>query len=1020
MDTEVLEKKIEDLEHAQAESTMKPDLERRFLEVLCRDYTAVYHVGLKDDFVEPLTVSSVANAAKIPQMLQRIRSSYTEIIRLYCDKYVAPANSKEFLRVMQRESLLEELSKKGRVVYRYESVPNAAGQRFFEVQIVCIDEKEFDGNVILAFHHIDDIMTIEQKYQWELEKLAYLDSLTGLENRVAFTRELNAFENKPNAACIVADVNNLKLCNDRYGHIEGDRAIKDAGECLSRAFEGMGKCYRIGGDEFCVLIEAGEQTKILASLGQFEGLIEEKNQNRVMPISVACGYGVREKQGESMEQLFNRSDEMMYDVKYRMKREFPVYCEERIRNYLNVLNIVSKSTDSYLYLWDITRDQNWVFGDIDESYALRQDGKAMSTIADMEKIVYPADRQALHEDLQKIIDGKKQTHNMNYRWINRSGEAVWISCRGTVINDDKGKPFVMIGMVSDKKLRFFYNPLTKLFNKNKMLIDLKKDFYGKNTGYFMMIGVDNLANINLKHGRRYGDEVIRRCAEVFEKRVSLHRIWHVENNCFAMYLDADNENEVKKIFNGFLKEMSDTCTLSAGVVPNNTDMFGTEEDMYSCVEMTFEKAKASGIGSVSFFSQQDLEQRVKSLQFLDELQLSVKNGCEGFYLCYQPQVKTGNYQVYGAEALLRYHSEKRGQVYPDEFIPLLEQSKLINVVGMWVLATALEQCKEWRRFDKDFSMSVNVSAVQLKEKDIAERVLNILRKSGLPGSALTIEITESIQLQGNDNFMDIFNCWRDAGIEISIDDFGTGYASMGYLKKLNVNEIKIDRMFVRGVEEATYNYRLISNMIEFAKNNSIRICCEGVESVQELTVLEGLSPNLIQGYLFSKPCEKDKFENLFLNSHTSEYEEHEKFVRKLYEFKDRMQVIYFNTKDILRKTELGLWIIRINEKENYCELHTDETMEKVIAVDRKYTPQECYHYWYDRIDERFKDYVDENVKKMIESDKIVQLHYRWKHPKLGRIMVRCCGRRVEDSDGMITLEGYHRMISNVENAVKDM
>lgn len=112
MDTEVLEKKIEALEHAQAESTMKPDLERRFLEVLCRDYTAVYHVGLKDDFVEPLTVSSVANAAKIPQMLQRIRSSYTEIIRLYCDKYVAPANSKEFLRVMQRESLLEELSKR--------------------------------------------------------------------------------------------------------------------------------------------------------------------------------------------------------------------------------------------------------------------------------------------------------------------------------------------------------------------------------------------------------------------------------------------------------------------------------------------------------------------------------------------------------------------------------------------------------------------------------------------------------------------------------------------------------------------------------------------------------------------------------------------------------------------------------------------------------------------------------------------------------------------------------------------
>ena len=135
--------------------------------------------------------------------------------------------------------------------------------------------------------------------------------------------------------------------------------------------------------------------------------------------------------------------------------------------------------------------------------------------------------------------------------------------------------------------------------------------------------------------------------------------------------------------------------------------------------------------------------------------------------------------------------------------------------------------------------------MQLRERKVAQDVLDILAKTGLPGNALTIEITESVQLQEFQYYSEIFNCWREAGIELSIDDFGTGYASMSYLKQLNVNEIKIDRLFVKGVEEATYNYRLISNMIEFAKSNAIRICCEGVEDVKELTVLEGLAPNLI-------------------------------------------------------------------------------------------------------------------------------------------------------------------------------
>ncbi len=998
----------------QMEMHRKLSAERQLLDVLCRDYTAVYFANLKEDMAEPLKIALNANTTQIARIQVRKQIGYTENVKNYCECYVKESQKKEFLRVMDNEYLLQELEKTERFVYRYESIPNKAGHRYFEVQVMRVSEPDFDGNVMVAFHHIDDIITKEQKYQLELEKTAYSDALTQLGNRALFTRDLISLEEDQSASCVVADVNNLKPCNDRYGHKAGDAMLADAADCIQKAFERIGTCYRIGGDEFCVLIRDGNEKEILGTIERLQTLIADKNLHRNMPLSLACGYAVRENLNESMEQVFNRSDEMMYDVKYRMKKEFPVYSEERIKNYLNVLRILCKSTDSYLFLKDIGRDENWFFGDVNRDYDLLEDGQEMVSTAKMEKIVYPADREMLQEDLQEISLGQKQIHDMNYRWVNRRGEIVWINCRGTVINDDKGKPFVMIGRVSDKALQYLYHPLTKLFNKNKLLMDLENQFLAKDRGYFMLLGIDNLGSINLRHGRSYGDEVIKKCAQILEKKVTLQNVWHVESNCFAVYLDVETEEKVHEIYEELQHELTGLCTTSAGVVPNSKRMFGDAHSLYACGEMTFEKAKTSGARTILFCSQEDLEERIRIGQFLEEMQKSTQNNFEGFYLCYQPQMKAGNYHLFGAEALLRFRSKIHGEVYPDQFIPLLEQSKLINQVGLWILEEALLQCKKWRETVKNFHISVNFSVVQLKEKNIAEKVLEILEKTGLPGNVLTIEITESQQLHESRHFRSIIRTWRAAGIEVSIDDFGTGYASMSYLKELDINEIKIDRLFVSGIEEATYNYRLISNMIEFAKSNAIRICCEGVETTRELVVLETLSPTLIQGYLFSKPCESDGFEHTFIDNTAEEYKRKEEFVQKIYQDKEKAHVVYFNPKDILRENDLGLWLIRLNEKEQNFELHPDETMEHLLGLDRKYMPQECYEFWHSRIKEEYHEYVWQNVQRMMAADKVVQLQYPWMHPQLGEVMVQCSGKRVEDSDGMVTLEGYHRIISNIE------
>lgn len=184
--------------------------------------------------------------------------------------------------------------------------------------------------------------------------------------------------------------------------------------------------------------------------------------------------------------------------------------------------------------------------------------------------------------------------------------------------------------------------------------------------------------------------------------------------------------------------------------------------------------------------------------------------------------------------------------------------------------------------------------------------------------------------------------------------------------------------------------------------------------MKELIVLEQLAPNLIQGYLFAKPCDKETFERSFLNGEAEGYQKYTEQIQEIYQYRNMMNVVHFDAKDILRETEVGLWVIRINEEQQYYEMFADETMERVLGVDRKYTPAECYQFWYSRIKPEYIPYVAENIKHVMESKNVVQLQYPWQHPKLGEVMVRCSGKRMEDSDGMVILNGYHRIISTIE------
>ena len=677
------------------------------------------------------------------------------------------------------------------------------------------------------------------------------------------------------------------------------------------------------------------------------------------------------------------------------------------------LAAINQTTDDFLFAFDIPGEQVEFFGPINEFFELGDTEKNKGSFEDFLKIVHPADRKILCADVEKIRMGAQGTHDMDLRVINRRGETIWVNSRGKVIHDESGAPYIMIGRMSEEALRHLYNPITGLWNKTKLRGDLKQRL-SSGKGWLIFLGIASFSDINLSHGREFGNQLLCDLAAVLEDVDGVEESYHIDNNNFAIVLRECPSDAVEDIYGQVCRAMSGKCSVFAGAAPIDNSIFIDVSQIIDSANITLREAAKSPSGQIVFFSAEDINNKIRELTLLEELKESVQNGFAGFEVQYQPQIKSGSYEIYGVEALLRYHSGVRGRVFPDEFIPVIERSGLIVPVGEWVLHTALEQCKEWRKSIPDLQVAVNFSSVQFEDPRLGEKIVAALKKAGLPGSALTVELTESLQLSENKIYYDVIKYIRSYGVRFSIDGFGTGYSNLGYLKQLDVNEIKIDRSFVSEIEKNTYNYRLICNVIEFAKTNSIHACCEGVETAKELSVLEPLQADIFQGYLFDKPCTVDELEQKYIHPHTDKYKARLSAIEEIQRFKEQFGSIHFDPKNILGENDIGLWILRTDEKNGHRELHTDSIMERVLGVTKKLSPEECYEYWYDRIVPKHRKYVDDAIALMIDSPKAVQMEYYWQHPTFGEVLVRSSGIRTRGEGARVMIEGYHRILTGVE------
>jgi diguanylate cyclase (GGDEF)-like protein len=286
---------------------------------------------------------------------------------------------------------------------------------------------------------------------------------------------------------------------------------------------------------------------------------------------------------------------------------------------------------------------------------------------------------------------------------------------------------------------------------------------------------------------------------------------------------------------------------------------GTEPDeLLRNADMALYGAKSDGRGTYRFF-EPAMDARMKARRALE---LALRKGLvEGqFELYYQPVVRLDDNTITGCEALIRWNHPERGLVLPGEFIPVAEEIGLIIPLGEWVLRKACADAASW---PDDIKVAVNLSPLQVMNKNLLSTVIGALASSGLPARRLELEITESVLMQNTDATLATLHRLRGLGAHISMDDFGTGYSSLSYLRSFPFDKIKIDRCFVAGLPGGDDSVAIVGAVAGLAKNLSMVTTAEGVETEQQRDQVRALGCTEMQGYLFSRPGRIEDIKRLF-------------------------------------------------------------------------------------------------------------------------------------------------------------
>lgn len=533
-----------------------------------------------------------------------------------------------------------------------------------------------------------------------------------------------------------------------------------------------------------------------------------------------------------------------------------------------VFESIAKSTSAYIYAINGSTDiSRWSRNAVDN---FELPGEYVQNATGIwGKLVHPEDYHIWQEDIDKVFGGIKDNHHCEYRIKKRTGEYVWIRCRGYATRNPDGSLAWFIGLIRELASLNKVDYTTQLLSIYEFRRTL--ELYLKTAmtdGGVLLVGADNFKKINTMYSYSFGNQVLLKAAELFQNLCPPNvKLYRIEGDKFAFICPHCTRREIEQLFatvsSGIMNlELSDrervALSFSGGALMLDR-IYGSIDEIHKDLEHALSLSKQNVSGTLTFFSEELLEESLRELHLREELRRCVENGCEDFVLYFQPIIKSGTHKLYSCEALLRWNNKKFPGIYPDRFIPILEETGLITQVGKWVGETALSYLKQWRNSLPDLKVNVNVSYVQIKEGSLQDAVRKSLEKVELPPECLVLEITESCDVKDMESARKFVNDIRSLGIEIALDDFGTGYSSISVLQKIPTDWIKLDHNFVSKITDNQFDRNIVQYLINLCHSLDYKVCVEGVEDKMCYELVQNQNAETVQGYFFSRPIPADEF-----------------------------------------------------------------------------------------------------------------------------------------------------------------
>lgn len=549
---------------------------------------------------------------------------------------------------------------------------------------------------------------------------------------------------------------------------------------------------------------------------------------------------------------------------------------QTFETFRDIIQAFAPCMHDYLFVYDLRGDTFYI-----TEHALARfniPGSLFRDFLETQKVfVHPDDSAMLIDDLRLLISGRKVNHNLEYRWLGRDGSPIWINCRGRIVESGDERR-LMIGCINEIGERSKADNISGLLGESSLRDYIKELFPNIADAMFLRVGIDDFKLINERHGTEYGNFVLREVAGLIESCLtpnqSVYRV--IADEFMVVDTSGADYDSMNKLYHSIRSSVDNVIarehykavfTISGGLL-SLKDMQesqpGCVDEIMKLSEFALTEAKNRGKNQMYFFKPDDYDLFLRTRYVRSCLRQALGNNFKGFELFFQPIVSVGGASLFAAETLLRFRSPGGENIFPMEFIPILEESGLIIPVGKWIIRNSLAMCKKMREKYPDFMVSINLSYIQLLKSPMFEDITDALAEAGLPASCLIVELTESGHLEDSLAVQNVWKRLRAIGVSIALDDFGTGYSNLINIGNLKPNIVKIDRSFTLKALNNEYEHELLTHIVRMIHSIGLRLVVEGIETEAELQSITALGPDFIQGYYYSKPCPEQDFADKYL------------------------------------------------------------------------------------------------------------------------------------------------------------